>query len=168
MLDATLRTLYSALVSMAVVLLSFGVMYGACLWFGVTTSPAILAAALSMSLMRRHERLGVRALLMKFLMLPLIAVAAGLVGLAFLHAPLLGALLFSGGITLSILLREYGPRANALGRVIALPLISLFVVPVHIQSPGGKLIPTLLVSAAGTMDRPDAWTAGPGAYARLR
>lgn len=168
MLDATLRTLYSALVSIAAVLLSFGVMYLACMQLGVNTSPAILAAALSMDLMRRHERLSPRTLLVKFLMLPLIALAAGLVGLAFLNASLLGAVLFSTGITLSILLREYGPRANALGRVIALPLISLFVVPVHIQSPGGKLIPTLLVIAAGTMDRPDAWAAGPGARPRLR
>ncbi len=149
MFDAMpLRTLRSALVSMAAVLLSFGVMYAACLWSGVNASPAILAAALSMGLMRRHEHLGIRALLLKFLMLPLIAVAAGLVGFAFLHVPLLGAVLFTGGMTLSILLRKYGARANAIGRLIALPLISIFVAPVHIDvSHGGPALVFLMIAA---------------------
>lgn len=145
---ALLRAARAATVSIAAVLLSFGAMYALCVSLGVDASPAILAAALSMGLMRRHERLGIRALLLKFLMLPLIAVAAGLVGLAFLKVPLLGAALFTAGITLSILLRRYGERANAIGRVIALPLISIFVAPVHIDvSRAGPALAVLVIAA---------------------
>ena len=111
-----IRTLPSALVSIAAVLASFGVMYAVCVRLGINASPAIMAAALAMGMMRRAERLDLKALLLKCISLPLVALVAGAVGLALLKAPALGAALFTGGIALSILLRRYGPRAAALGR----------------------------------------------------
>jgi hypothetical protein len=151
MTSAQLRALYSALITMAAVLAGFGVMYGICIGLGVDASPAILAAALSVGLMRRAGPLEARALLGKFLMLPLIALAAGLVGLALLRLPVFGAALFAGGIALSILLRQYGARAAALGRVIALPLMTTLVVPVHIDTERGGWITPLLVISAGVV-----------------
>lgn len=139
-----------AIASMAAVFLSFAATYVLCLGLGINASPAILAAALSMGLMRRAESFEPRALLMKFLALPLIALAAGLVGFAFLRLPILGAVLFTGGIALSILLRRYGERGSAIGRVIALPLITILAVPpAHIEGAHSRLMLPLLVIAAG-------------------
>ena len=146
---ATLRALRSALVSIAAVLASFGVMYALCAGLGVNASPAVLAAALTVGLMRHGERLEPKALLIKFVTLPFIALAAGLVGLAFLKLPVLGAALFTVGIVLSILLRRYGPRAAAIGRVIALPLMAILVVPVRIDVDRGGWLPPFLVISAG-------------------
>jgi hypothetical protein len=151
-MTAMTRALRSALVSIAAVLLSFGATYALCLGLEVNASPAILAAALCMGLMRRTERLEARAVLTKLLALPLISLAAGLVGFAFLKLPVFGAALFTGGIVLSILLRRYGERGSAIGRVIALPLITILAVPpAHIEGAHGWLILPLLVVAAGVI-----------------
>lgn len=104
-----------------------------------------------MGIVRRPERLDGRALLVKLLTLPLIAIAAALVGAALLKFPVLGAVLFSGGIALSIALRRYGERGAALGRAIALPFITMLVVPVAIEGNASRGIAFLLVLAAGAM-----------------
>ncbi len=140
--------LRSALAVIAAVLASFCAMYAICTRLGFDPSPAVLSAALCVGLMRRSEPLEVRPMLVKLVGLPLVALAAVLVGLAFHAAPVFGAVLFTGAITLSILLRNYGERAAALGRTIALPLLTMLVVPVH-MSGTGKLVPVLLVIAAG-------------------
>jgi hypothetical protein len=57
------KTLFPALLSIVAVLTSFGVMYAICNALSVNASPAILTAALAVGLMRRPERLEVRALL---------------------------------------------------------------------------------------------------------
>ena len=144
-----IRTLPSALVSIAAVLASFGVMYAVCVRLGINASPAIMAAALAMGMMRRAERLDLKALLLKCISLPLVALVAGAVGLALLKAPALGAALFTGGIALSILLRRYGPRAAALGRLVALPFITILVVPVRVEGIPGRWLPPLLIIGAG-------------------
>jgi hypothetical protein len=128
---AALRTLPAALGSIAAVLVSFGAMDALCARLGVDPSPAILAAALSVGLMRNPERLGARALLTKIVVLPLIALAAGLVGLAIVVVPPLGAALFASSIALSIWLRNFGERATAVGRTIALPFIAILVAPLR-------------------------------------
>jgi hypothetical protein len=146
----TIETLRIAVISITAVLISFGVMYAICLRLGVNASPAVLAAALAVGLMRRPERLDARALLIKFVKLPVIAVAAGLVGLALLNLPALGAVLFTGGIALSVQLRKYGARASAIGQVMALSLISILVVPpIHIESTQNRWLPPLLMISAG-------------------
>ncbi|MGB8798655.1 MAG: hypothetical protein WCC70_13970, partial [Candidatus Aquilonibacter sp.] len=84
----------SALVAIAGVLASFGVMYAICFGLGVNPSPAILAAALAVGLSRRPEHLDPRAIARGLVVLPAVALAAGFVGLALRVAPPLGAALF--------------------------------------------------------------------------
>src|SRR5262249_48257247 len=129
---AARRALGGAVVAIVAVMLSFGAVYALCVRLGADASPAILAAALTLGLMRRPEPLDLRSVLRSFVLLPLIALGAGLIGHAFLVAPALGAVLFSGGIALSVWLRQFGELASALGRTIALPLMMTLVVPVHI------------------------------------
>lgn len=143
--------LRDAVVAIAAVLVSFGVTYALCVRDGAGTSAAVLAAALCVGLMRRRERLDLRALLVKFVSLPLIALAAGAIGFALLAAPVLGAVLFSGGIALSIWLRNFGERAAAIGRTIALPFLAILIVPVHVDANGNALRAALLVVAAGAI-----------------
>jgi len=146
-----IRALRSAVVAIAAVLASFGAMYVICVRLDVNPSPAILAAALTVGLMRRPERLDSRSLLVKLLALPLVALAAGLVGFTFRTAPFLGATIFSCVIALSIVLRGYGERAKVIGRTIALPLMAILVVPLRIDDSHGGLIPALLMIAAGAI-----------------
>lgn len=121
----------SAVISICAVLASFGLVCAICTRSGAGTSPAVLAAALSVGLMRRAAPLHLRELLVKFISLPLIALAAGLVGLALIKAPPLGAAVFTAGIAISIWLRNFGDRSAAIGRTVALPLMTILVVPVH-------------------------------------
>ena len=146
---ALIQTLPSALASIAAILASFGVMYAVCVSLGINASPAVMAAALAMGFMRRVEHLDLKALLLKLVSLPFIGLVAGAVGLALLKAPVLGAVLFTGGIALSILLRGYGPRAAALGRLVALPFITILVVPVRVEGIPGRWLPPLLIIGAG-------------------
>ncbi|HTZ54454.1 MAG TPA: hypothetical protein VMB20_05275 [Candidatus Acidoferrum sp.] len=138
-----------AALAMAAVLASFGIMYLLCTRAGVNASPAILAAALAVGLARKPEQLEARAILARFLMLPLIGLAAAAVGLAFRALPPLGAVLFCVGIALSVYLRNFGERASALGRTIALPFITMLVVPVQVNSAAHPGLGALLVLAAG-------------------
>jgi hypothetical protein len=139
----------SAVVAIVAVLLSFGVTYAICTRADTNPSPAILAAALTVGLMRRSEPLQLRSMLGTFVMLPLIALAAGLIGHSLLVAPLAGAVLFCGGIAVSIWLRQFGRAGSALGRTIALPLIVILVVPVEVAGGGAKA--GLLLIAAGAI-----------------
>ncbi len=138
-----------AALAMVAVLASFGLMYAICVRLGVDASPAILAAALAVGLARNPEKLEPRATLQKFIALPLIGLAAGGVGLAFRAAPPLGAALFTLGVTLSVWLRNFGERASAIGRTIALPFITMLVVPVHVEGHPG--LGALLVLLAGAL-----------------
>jgi hypothetical protein len=134
---------------MMAVIASFGIMYALCMRTGANASPAILAAALAVGLTRKAEKLDVREALEKFVSLPLIGLAAGGIGLAFRTVPLLGAALFTFGITLSVWLRNFGERASAIGRTIALPFITMLVVPVHVEGRPG--LGALLVLLAGVI-----------------
>jgi hypothetical protein len=141
----------SALVAIAGVLASFGVMYAICIHVGANISPAILAAALAVGLARRPERPDARALLIKLATLPIVALAAGIVGLTFRALPALGAVLFCAGVALSIWLRNFGERASAIGRTIALPFIAMLVVPLRPETALGPAIGALLVIASGVI-----------------
>ena len=145
------RALLPAVVSTVAVLASFGVTYAICSVIGAGPSPAILAAALSVGLMPRNEPVEARSLVRKLALLPLIALAAGLVGATFLKAPPLGAALFTVAVALSVWLRQFGDVASAVGRTIALPLVAILVAPVHVSGAHGKLIPALLLLAAGAI-----------------
>jgi hypothetical protein len=134
---------------MVAVLASFGIMYAICVRLGVDTSPAIMAAALAVGLGRRAEKFEARAVLEKFVTLPLVGLAAGGIGLAFRTFPPVGAALFTVGLTASVWLRNFGERGSIVGRTIALPFIAMLVVPVHIEGHPG--LGALLVLLAGAV-----------------
>lgn len=141
----------SALIGIVGVLASFGVMYAICMRAGVNASPAILAAALAVGLARRPEKLHRRSLVSGLLVLPLVALAAGLVGVTFRLMLPLGAVLFCLGIAFSIWLRNFGERGAAVGRTIALPFMAMLIVPVRVETSGGPAGAALLVIAAGAI-----------------
>ncbi|HLI97057.1 MAG TPA: FUSC family protein [Candidatus Baltobacteraceae bacterium] len=126
-------------------------MYELDMRYGTGPSPAVLAAALSVGLMRRPEHLGIRALMIKVVTMPLIALSAAFVGLALLRAPVLGAAIFCAGIGLSIWLRNFGPRASAVGRAISLPLLTILAVPVRLDPNVSPIVSAALVLIAGAV-----------------
>jgi hypothetical protein len=138
-----------AVVSIAAVLASFGAVYCLCRALDVNATPAILAATLAMSMSRRMQIPNLRKFTAELVLLPLIALTAGLVGMALLKLPPVGAMLFIGGMVLSILLRKYGSLARTIGRIIAIPLIAILVVPVRIEGIDGRWLPAALMVAAG-------------------
>jgi hypothetical protein len=140
----------AALLSICAVLASYGLMFAFSTRYGVGASPAMLAAALSMGLMRRTEQLTWRALLFKCVNLPLIALAAGLVGAMFLKAPVLGAVVFCTIVALSVWLRNFGAFATAIGRTIALPVLTMLAVPVRVGG-GGPARTAVAVLVAGAV-----------------
>lgn len=119
--------------------------------YGAGSSPAVLAAALSVGLMRRPEHLGVRALMVRLISMPLIALGAAFVGFVLLRAPAFGAVIFCAGIGLSIWLRNFGRRATAIGRAVALPLLTILVVPVRPDPNVSPVVFLALVLAAGAV-----------------
>jgi len=138
-----------AVVAIAGVLASFGIMYAICMRLGTDPSAAVLAAALAVGLARKPEGFDPYRLLARLVMLPVIALAAALIGRAFHTSAILGAALFTGAFALSVWLRNFGARGSAAGRVIALPLIVILVVPVHFENARGPFVSGLLVIGAG-------------------
>ncbi|MGH8091451.1 MAG: FUSC family protein [Rudaea sp.] len=138
-----------AVVSIVAVLASFGVVYALCRALDVNVSAAILAATLALSLSRGMEIPNLRKFAAELVLLPLIALTAGLVGMALLNLPPIGAILFIAGMVVSILLRKYGPVARTIGRIVATPLIAILVVPVRIEGIAGRWLPAALMLAAG-------------------
>lgn len=133
----------------AAALVSFLITYALCVRSGVNVSPAILSAALAIGLARRPEELSLRTIAAKLLAMPAIAVGAGLVGLALLRLPVLGAVVFTAGIALSIALRQLGERGAAYGRVLALPFLAILIVPIRVDPGAHPATTALLVAGAG-------------------
>ena len=116
-------------------------------WMAPGAASGVLGAVLSLSLARSHlagERGGAREAL---LALPLVALASVGVGALLRHAPWAGAALFVAGMALSIWLRRYGPRALRIGSLVALPLVTILVVP-HLPRRDSGALPALLVPVA--------------------
>lgn len=141
----------SALLVIAATVLSFLAVFAICQHVGVNASPAVLAAALCIGLMRHPQSVSIRTLLRRLIALPLIALTAGGVGAVLLHAPALGAALFTVCIALSIALRQFGERARALGRTLALPMLTILVVPVAIDDTASKTTMAALIFIAGAI-----------------
>ena len=91
--------------------------------------PAILAVVLSISLSRSQLDRNARERLEAALALPLVALVAAGVGMLLHRWPWVGALVFTAGLSLSIWLRRFGPLAGRAGSLIALPFVTLLVVP---------------------------------------
>jgi hypothetical protein len=107
----------------------------------------VLGAVLALSLARSHladARRGAREALIA---LPLVGLASVGVGVLLHAAPWAGAAVFVAGMAASIWMRRFGPRALRAGSLVALPLVTILVVPRLPHGDAGAL-PAWLVPVA--------------------
>jgi hypothetical protein len=97
----------------------------------VDTKPGalILTGVLAMTLSRNRLVRSWRGRAEAVILLPVVAVAIAGVGYLLLNIPILGAAIFIAAIFVSIWLRRFGPRWQRIGTLIALPFITLIIVP---------------------------------------
>lgn len=123
-------------------------MYALCARYGFGPGPAILTAALCVGFVRRAEPLAPRTLALRLFSLPAVALAAAFVGAIVLRAPVAGAALFCACIAVSVWLRNFGARGASIGRVVALPFVTMLAVPVRIDA-ANPVTAAFLVLLAG-------------------
>jgi hypothetical protein len=117
---------------------------------GAGTQPALLGAILTLGVSRRPEHVHASRAAFYPLALAAVALVAGGVGLLLHAIALAGAVAFVAGIFLSIWLRNFGERGRRIGSLIALPFVTMLVVPIRpIHAPGGPLVDLLAIVAAG-------------------
>lgn len=105
--------------------------------------PAILAVVLSISLSRSQLDRDLRGRIEAAVALPLVGLFAVGVGLLLLHAPWIGALAFTAGLSISVWLRRFGPTAARAGSLIALPFVTILVTP---YIPATRVGPALAIA----------------------
>ncbi len=135
----SLRSLREAALTLLAMLGTLGCAH----WLAPGAAPAILGGVLSLSLARSRlagEPRGAREAL---LALPVVALASVGVGASIRHAPWAGAPLFVGAMSLSVWLRRFGPRARRVGALVALPLVTILVVPPLPHDAAGLMAPLL-------------------------
>ena len=132
---------------------SFLTVYVLCRWAGAQSSgPAIAAAVFSLGYGRRKTAHGARQLFLAPVILAFVALAALGVGRLLLTVPVAGAAVFVTGMFLAVYARNYTGWIRQLGALIALPLITMLVVPATpAQAPGGPLVDLLLGASAGVV-----------------
>ena len=141
--DALLRALREAVVTMLAALCAL-----ACsLAIARDAGAAVLAVVLSLSLSRSELDRDWRHRLEAAFALPIVGVAAIGGGWLLRHMPWIGASLFVAGLFVSIWLRRFGATARRIGSLIALPFVTLLVVPHVAASPGG-MVPRAMLSIA--------------------
>lgn len=109
--------------------------------------PAVLAVVLCLSLARSGLDRDGRHRLESAVALPVVGLAAAGVGVLLRHAPWLGAAVFVVAMFASIWLRRYGSDAARIGRLLALPFVTLLVTPPIAVSPGWP-VPAWFVAVA--------------------
>jgi hypothetical protein len=136
----------TALVAIAAVLLSFG----CALWLEgaahLNVDTPLLAVVLALTLARVQRGADARDRLLGLVVLPAIAVGAGEVGQLMLNHPNFGDTLFAVGVSLSIWLRRFGPRAGKAGTLIALPFVAVLVTPVPVPPGQGATLWSAVVA----------------------
>jgi riboflavin-specific deaminase-like protein len=131
-------------------LIAFLIVWFACTRAGIDASPATLAAALALALSRDTARVTWTHVCYRLIGLPVIAIAAGAVGVAFTRLPLVAALAFTVAVAGSVYVRRFGRAARALGRIIALPFIAMLAVPVPAHTPAVAVIAAGIVAVIVT------------------
>ncbi len=140
------RSLREALLSLVAMLATL-----ACTqWLEPGPASGVLGAVLSLSLARSHladARRGTREALVALPLVALVCVGIG----ALLHlAPWPGALVFVAAMAVSIWVRRFGARAARLGTLLALPLMTILVVP-QLPQRAGVLPPSIVPVAVGLL-----------------
>jgi len=137
---ALLRALREAVVTMLAALCAL-----ACaLAIAHDAGAAVLAVVLSLSLSRSELDRDWRHRLEAALALPIVSVAAICAGWLLHHVPWLGATVFVTGMFVSIWLRRFGATARRMGSLVALPFVTLLVVP-HVAAAQGSAVPRALL-----------------------
>ena len=97
--------------------------------FAPARGPLVLGAALAFSLSRSRLAASRHGRLEALLLLPLVALLTTGVGLLLKTLPAAGAAAYVAAMFLSVWLRRYGPLGARIGGMLALPFITLLVVP---------------------------------------
>lgn len=108
-------------------------------------SPLVFGAVLAITLSRSRLLASWRGRIEAAIALPVLAIATAGVGLLGRHVPVLGALAFTVAMFLSIWLRRFGPVWHRIGGLVALPFISLLVVPTSIGG-SSPVLSAILIS----------------------
>jgi uncharacterized membrane protein YccC len=102
--------------------------------------PAVLGAMLCLTLARSQLEKDARGRIEAAVALPLIGLAAAGIGALLVHVPVVGAVVYVLGMTLSVWLRRFGAVPRRIGGLLVLPFVALLVAPVPIpQHPVGPL-----------------------------
>jgi hypothetical protein len=113
-------------------------------WFEPGAASAVLGVVLALSLARSHLAGERRGRLEALVALPVVSLASVGVGELLRHVPWAGATVFVAAMAVSIWMRRFGPLALRAGSLIALPLVTLLVVPHLPQRDGGALARVLV------------------------
>ena len=139
-----------AAVAVAAAAASFCALFALCGAVGADTQPAIVAAILAIGLSRKPLPASLVQRLVTPLVLAVIALASIGIGLLMRTLPVAGAALFVGGMFLSVWLRNFGPRLQRAGSLIALPLVAMLIVPPPgAPGRGGPLVDLAMIVCAG-------------------
>ncbi len=129
---------------------AFGTLYAAARALDAGLQAAIVAVVLVLALARRPLPRSVAGIATSVVSLPALGIVAGGVGGLLLAYPWAGAVVFTGGMVLSVRLRDFGPQARRIGALLAMPLVGMLVVPVLPGSVHGEPVVDLgLVALAG-------------------
>src|SRR3954470_18888951 len=96
---------------------------------GLHTDVLVLAVALSLTLASTQRTADTRRRLTALAVLPVTAGVSIFVGRLIASHYVIGAAVYTAGLTLAIWIRRYGPAATKAGTLMTLPLIALLVVP---------------------------------------
>ncbi|WP_405863637.1 FUSC family protein [Streptomyces sp. NBC_01515] len=173
-----IRNAYEAALTMTAVLLCWGAALSLEGAAGLHTDVLVLAVALTLTLANTQRTADTRRRLTALVLLPVTAGASIFVGRLIGSHYLLGAAVFTAGMALAIWIRRYGPAATKAGTLLALPLVTLLVVPgppLPAKAQSGlvtwgwaALVGALacagvwLVQGLGDRFGPPAWRAEPG------
>lgn len=89
----------------------------------------VLVAALAMTMSRNRLVLSWRGRAEAIVLLPAVALSTAGVGLLLEYVPVVGAIAFTTAMFLAIWLRKFGPTWSRIGSLVALPFITLLIVP---------------------------------------
>ncbi|WP_460520378.1 FUSC family protein [Humibacter antri] len=138
--DPGLLRLRSTAVTYATVLISAAISCVPAIRFGLGISIVVLAVMLSISFTPERAGTSARQRSVSVVALPLVGVAAGGVGALMFKTPLIGDSLFVLVLSGAIWIRRFGPVATRVGTLIALPFITVLIVPAPIR-PGEGFVP---------------------------
>lgn len=140
----TVETILRALREASVTMLAALATLACALAIAPGPGPAVLSVVLCLSLSRSQLDRDLRGRIEAAIALPVVGLLAVGVGTLLQRAPWLGALVFVGGMFMSIWLRRFGAAARRAGSLIALPFVVLLTTP-PIRPAAGSAIPGPLV-----------------------